>query len=823
MLKRSLALGALMAFVITGQAWAEVYPDGLNVYSKTGDLTVDSVNVTGPDGTTGIYTANSHKLVVSGNTTINVSSQGNLSGLYSILASTAEFGKAGSDAVADIDVVTSPGNVKYATNGLFVTGDKTTVTFNGSKLDVYVDGGVAPDTNGIYTGNYGKLILNSAENIITVKGDDANGITALSWSEVTVNGDLNLTSNDGDGTAIAVRGDSITKINETGENTVNIKGDIRFTYDEKTSGSKIDADVIINLNGSNSSFEGSIYKDLNGLDPADEKANVNGMNLTLSNGAKWNVTGDSFVNDLSGQGGKLVNAAESDVTVNIHKPGNVTAMTGTAVNVGEGVTLDISSDDTSGNGIVKDVNITGEGNLNITSDKAQFAIGYGQSTIDVDQLKIELTNKEVYGVVSSDNNTTGDHEIRANDAYFFSGNDVFNMQGEHDIIVDVANELNVVSENGYVINNLSKENAKIDLTGNTINLTSNDRTAVKVGNEVGDKGYNGIVNIGDANTETITIKSAAQKPADKNVRKSSAVHAQAGAINLSATDTITIEDTAKVGGNAIGAYGGVVNVEDAAKVVIDGKVYATGEGSQVNITTTGDVDVNDAGIDMSSTEEDALAIATNKGAITITGNKENIITLTGGGGEWDNGRSQAIAASYGGTSTVKDFKEVIFAGEHAHSGFYAFAGGTTVVENIGTIKQTKDSSIGQAFNAFGGNLTVKADVIDIDNTGNGIFAQTAGANDGIINVEAKTIDIKGANDLIAGRKMNAGTGTTSVTVKADDIILVADKDRAAINCNNNYNQVNYNDDNITTVIANNKLSITGSNAVNANHGLKMVL
>ncbi len=46
---------------------------------------------------------------------------------------------------------------------------------------------------------------------------------------------------------IVARGDSTVRLNESGTNTVVLNGDIDFNYSGGTSGTKIDADVLVNL------------------------------------------------------------------------------------------------------------------------------------------------------------------------------------------------------------------------------------------------------------------------------------------------------------------------------------------------------------------------------------------------------------------------------------------------------------------------------------------------------------------------------------------------------------------------------------------------
>lgn len=125
---------------------------------------------------------------------------------------------------------------------------------------------------------------------------EGNAIVAMSQGIVNINSNLEVYGDN----AIVARGDSSVNINVDKEgvnNTTKLYGDINFAYDEETSGTKVDADVNINLNGENSVWEGNTvmewelkedgdttYKDI------EDKLSVDGCNITLSNGAQWNAT-----------------------------------------------------------------------------------------------------------------------------------------------------------------------------------------------------------------------------------------------------------------------------------------------------------------------------------------------------------------------------------------------------------------------------------------------------------------------------------------------------------------------------------------------------
>ena len=72
------------------------------------------------------------------------------------------------------------------------------------------------------------------------------GVVAMSQGTVKLNGNTYITAPD----AILARGGSIVTINEDNTNIVQLDGNIDFNYDEKTSGTDVDAKVTLNLTGS---------------------------------------------------------------------------------------------------------------------------------------------------------------------------------------------------------------------------------------------------------------------------------------------------------------------------------------------------------------------------------------------------------------------------------------------------------------------------------------------------------------------------------------------------------------------------------------------
>ena len=197
---------------------------------------------------------------------------------------------------------------------------------------------------------------------------NSNGI--VTWSQGIVkmnNGNVNITAE----SVINTRGDSTTEINanNNANNSIVLNGDVMFTYDKDNSGTPIDSNVKINLSNEESKFVGKIVSSGN---PPIDKDGVTGMVLGLSNGGTWKATGDSFVNDLTMNGGIL------EVTENVGKSIEIDRLYGNNGTVKFEASID-----------GENVKVT-EGKVNITEvkDKTNLEVGFSGITAD-DLLKVD--------------------------------------------------------------------------------------------------------------------------------------------------------------------------------------------------------------------------------------------------------------------------------------------------------------------------------------------------------------------------------------------------------------------------------------------------
>lgn len=218
--------------------------------------------------------------------------------------------------------------------GLMSNGQGSTVTVTAKDLDISVTGECAKainvGNNTQYDGvteqipsDAAKMIINADR--IHVSSNDT-GLGIYSNGQMTMNGDVTI---DAKNDALNVRGFSITNINADGTHKTVINGDINFGTPNKqggnsyNSGNKIDATLNINFAGEGSQWTGRAYQEFGETtsvelsDAPTYYGNATGLTLNFSDGAQWNVTGDSFANHVSAENGAAVNVTKDVDKVNI--------------------------------------------------------------------------------------------------------------------------------------------------------------------------------------------------------------------------------------------------------------------------------------------------------------------------------------------------------------------------------------------------------------------------------------------------------------------------------------------------------------------------
>ena len=266
------------------------------------------------------------KIIATGdsNQSINLTDTWNGGTVYNVLASNG-----GSIQLGDTDTksvtISSTGQNAYGIMSFKGSSLKgSNVTINGDTLTINAHGtdyaiGMQAQSN---SGTPATIDINTKNTIINASTDvDAStlkdgaenpaiGLISYSGSRVTIHNNLTVNAP----TVISTRGGSTVTINPEGTGTVKLNGDISFNYDENTSKTSIDSHVDINLTNAESYLNGNIIKTGN---PPENKITVKDMKLAASNGAVWNTTKDSFINQLTLTNGGRVNLSGDAHTVDV--------------------------------------------------------------------------------------------------------------------------------------------------------------------------------------------------------------------------------------------------------------------------------------------------------------------------------------------------------------------------------------------------------------------------------------------------------------------------------------------------------------------------
>lgn len=316
---------------VTGGAFAD---------SVIGEVTIDNIKTT-PTASTGTFSIGSDSSSISIENTGSAigSNDSNYNG--SILGNEIKLtSKNGCGAIANTGAHLKIGNDK--TDKITITsGDDGIRAIQGyvslNAKAVNIDCKAEAGSAAIWLQNnteYKDAPVNPASVTITAEKIDLRGnefgVVAYSNGQLTLNGDTTITGKH----ALDVRGHSTTNINTNGNHSTVLNGDIVFEtpatpQNYHSSGKFIDAYVNVNLTGKDSSWTGSAYQEYK-TDDADSEykhviemdaqpfqGNVTGFKLTMADGASWNMTGDSFVNDVNASSDSVIHVGRDVKTANM--------------------------------------------------------------------------------------------------------------------------------------------------------------------------------------------------------------------------------------------------------------------------------------------------------------------------------------------------------------------------------------------------------------------------------------------------------------------------------------------------------------------------
>lgn len=360
----------------------------------------------------------------------------------------------------DINVLDNSGNKDLTALGLLAYGypekNGGLINVNGKNLNLKVEStdsfayGIIAQNTTTDAKDYkrAEININTDNTYIEVKGSkkgEASGIVAMSQGIVNINSNLEVHADN----AITTRGDSLININTDGKHTTKLFGDINFNYDEATSGTKVDADLNVNLTGTDSLWNGnavvewglkngstSSYEDLKN----EGKLKVETFNLNIADDAQWNPTTIKSQNNITNgvENIAINNLALNNAIINLDSSNlagddavNIENLTGTGGtintnNVDNKLSIENKAADTSltinGTKEVTDAIANGEANLqkladvvksndksaadSVTSDANDIIGGYSAKVLDgkvvVDSVKTveNATNRAISDIMN---------------------------------------------------------------------------------------------------------------------------------------------------------------------------------------------------------------------------------------------------------------------------------------------------------------------------------------------------------------------------------------------------------------------------------------
>ena len=465
--------------------------------------------------------------------------------------------------------------------GIFLEGtpkyNGPQMTINGKNLNVSAESS-GYYAHGIYVANNTsdrggkdttKLVINSENTVISANADTKEheiGIATYSQGQVEVNGNLEINA----ANAIVTRGGSTISINKNGDKTVKINGDILFDYDAPTSGTKVDADVSINLNNADSVLNGNIYVSGN---PVGSLADVNGMNLNIANGAQWNMTGDSFVNHATvkdgGQiqvGKDVTNFKADEVSLNggeLNASGGNTTITTLNASGDAKVNLDNANlSIAGGNAVLSEFNASGTSSLNVSND-AKVDVAGGDATLD------SVT-------------TSGTSTLKIGSGARMKSTNGLNINDTSQVILVVGSDV----EGDLRLDKNAKANVKGSLKGKLLNADGTALSKDKIADTLGISDGDDVKSSMELKKDNQHVKMLVDEDGNFIIQSTDMSDAGTGSVKVSALGTWDPDGNYTAGGDYNANNHDITNVNtlDTQKITLGGNdLQTTLDGMDKNI------------------------------------------------------------------------------------------------------------------------------------------------------------------------------------------------------------------------------------------------
>lgn len=321
-LKKELLLGSLMAFVITGNAFAaDGYIGSYTLGSSHTDAQIlSSANFSvGPSDdvlTITKYGGNGYSARFKDMTDVKLKAKTISSfGIFARDDTKLDIGSSDTDSVA-INGDTVTGVVALARSQVTINAKNISISTNATadEAAIWVQNNTQSEPAPAGASSV-KLVGDKI--VITSKG---LGIVNFSNGQFNAEGDITIDAP----IALDVRGNSTTEINTEGNHTTVINGDIQFETpwtpsEGHGSGNLVNAHVDLNLTGKDSSWTGSSYiiagdNTIYNGNGGDNYGPVTDFKLNMQDGATWNATGNSYVNEVNADN-SIINLKGDDLKI----------------------------------------------------------------------------------------------------------------------------------------------------------------------------------------------------------------------------------------------------------------------------------------------------------------------------------------------------------------------------------------------------------------------------------------------------------------------------------------------------------------------------
>lgn len=324
----------------------------------------------------------------------------------------------GNESTETINITMNGGHSDDGSSAIMALDLGTTTLLTAKNIKITSNGDFAVQVAALHDElgpNLATLSLTAVDNgdiSVVNTAPDGVGLAAYSGGTLNIKGNLNVKAK----TAIETRGDATININTDGKASTVIDGDIVFGTTDHRSGHKLNANLNLNLTGSDSVWTGNLKTEYPAnLSESDQK--VTNAAIIIADGAQWNVTKVNEVTEGSDISKSLAlnNLTLKDGVVSIQdtpttvKIGNLEGSGGTvnvAASTDDGTTLTTAKLEASTSSVeILDVALTGIDADDISN--ADSALASAADAVSAGDSKTTVTIKEgaVNGAITAD--TTG--------------------------------------------------------------------------------------------------------------------------------------------------------------------------------------------------------------------------------------------------------------------------------------------------------------------------------------------------------------------------------------------------------------------------------